>query len=102
MKETYQKVTGENGQSYIMLTSEDTELKSVLPWKGRVLYDMMKEQQPERFSQMKQSNELIPFLMKITKKYYDRMNHLIIDNGMMESEASEMEWPELTKAAGLS
>jgi lysyl-tRNA synthetase class II len=101
MKETYQQVTTENGQSYMMLTNEDTDLKSDLPWKGRVLYDMIKEQQPERFLQMKQSKELIPFLQKITAKYYDQMDKHIIDNGMMEIEADEMEWPQLTKAAGL-
>jgi hypothetical protein len=86
----------------MMVASGDTELKSTLPWKGRVIFDMLKEQQPERFLQMKQSNKLIPFLMKITKKYYDRMNHHITHNGMMETEAEEIEWPELTKAAGLS
>ena len=102
MKETYQKVTGENGQHYLMLTNEETELISELPWKGRVLYGMLKEQQQKRFLQMKESGELIPFLQKITKNYYDRMNHHIIDNGMMETEAEELEWPELTKAAGLS
>jgi hypothetical protein len=76
-------------------------LKSDLPWKGRVLYDMIKEQQPERFLQMKQSKELIPFLQKITEKYYAQMDKHIIGNGMMEIEADEMEWPQLTKAAGL-
>src|SRR5665647_440823 len=101
MKENYQKVAAENGQTYMMLTSEDTELKSDLPWKGRVLYDMLKEQQPERFLQMKDSQELIPFLQKITEKYYDQMTQHAL-NGMKEFEASEIEWPELIKAAGLS
>src|SRR5665213_1952368 len=102
MKENYQKVTGENDQDYLMLTNDETELISGLPWKGRILYEMLKEQQQKRFLQMKQSGELIPFLQKISKTYYNRMNHHIIDNGMIETEAEELEWPELTKAAGLS
>ena len=100
MKETYQKVTTENGQPYMMLTNEDTDLKSDLPWKGRVLYDMIKEQQPERFQQMKESGELIPFLQKVTAPYNERMTEHAL-NGMMETEAEEIEWQQLTKAAGL-
>jgi lysyl-tRNA synthetase class II len=100
MKENYQKVTTESGQPYMMLTNEDTDLKSDLPWKGRVLYDMIKEQQPERFQQMKQSDELIPFLQKITEPYCNNMRKHAL-SGMMEIEAEEIEWPQLTKAAGL-
>jgi hypothetical protein len=95
-------LTTETGQAFMMVSSEETKLKSELPWKGRVLYDMLKEQQPERFLQMKQSGELIPFLKRISQKYYDQMNHHIIDNGMIETEAEELEWPKLTMAAALS
>ena len=103
MKETYQKVTAENGQDYLMLTNEETNLISELPWKGQgTLRNVEGTTAKSDFYMMKQSGELIPFLQKITKNYYDRMNHHIIDNGMMETEAEEMEWPELTKAAGLS
>ena len=101
MKETYQKVTSENGQAYMMLTDGDTELKSVLSWKGRVIFDILKEQQPERFSRMKQSGELIPFLQKITREYYDLMNHYLTEDKMMETEAEEIAWPQVTKMAGL-
>src|SRR5690242_12508279 len=101
MKETYQKVTSENGQTYMMQSGEDTELKSALPWKGRVIFDMLKKQQPKRFLQMKQSKELIPFLQKITREYYNQMNHYVTENQLMETEAEEIVWPQLMKMAGL-
>ena len=100
MKETYKKVIGENGQTYMMLTDEDSELKSWLSWKGRVLYDMIKEQQPERFEEMKLSKRLIPFLEKITKPYNERMKAHAL-SGVSEFEAEELEWPQLVEAAGL-
>lgn len=95
------KVTATDGTRYMMKQTPESELKAALQnYKARQLFTMMQEQQPARFGEMILDNSLIPFLNQVTEEYYSSMKELIQD-GMNELDAAEVQWPELLKRAGL-
>jgi len=96
------KVTATDGTNYILKQTPETELKAALQnYKARQLFNMMQEQQPERFRAMRSDNSLVPFLNQVTEEYYSNMRALI-QEGMNEPDAAENQWPELLKKAGLT
>ena len=97
----YQKMEAESGQKFMILTEEDTELKMDLEnAKARQLYEMIKEQDPTRYQEMKENQTLVPFLNKITNYYHEQMR-IHISNGANLSQVEELESLNLIKAAGL-
>src|SRR5690625_5691691 len=102
MKETFQKVKGENGKTYILHIDEDTEITQELSAIGRVLFKMMKEQQPERLKEMREKGQVVHFLNKVAYGYDRRVQWKIQAEHMKIYEAEEMEWPRLMEEAGLN
>lgn len=100
MENQFTKVESITGQRYVMIENEDTELRSTLSWKGRQIYTLIKEQQPERFKEMKQDKTLVPFLEKISHQWFLNMREHQ-HNGMPRDVAEEIEWKNLIEAAGL-
>ncbi|HUZ57202.1 MAG TPA: hypothetical protein VMU83_00295 [Hanamia sp.] len=75
--------------------------ESRLSHTGRMIYDMIKEQQPERFKELKEEKKLIPMIERVTSKYNSRMKEYA-GQGVTEIEATELEWPILIQEAGLT
>jgi hypothetical protein len=96
----YITMKGLDGASYLMKTDKLLNMKAELTsWKARVLWEMLYEQQPERFYQMVLEQTLVPFLNEICSLYYQQMEEHLL-HGMTEPEASEIEWPLLLLKAG--
>src|SRR5690625_1835819 len=100
MKETFQKVKGENGKTYILHIDEDTEITQELSATADILFRMMKEQQPERLKEMREKGQVVHFLNEVAEGYDERVAWNIQAERMKIYEAKEMEWPRLMEEAG--
>ncbi len=90
-----------NKTKYALKQSEETRAKSRLnSYKARQLFEMLKQEQPERFCQMLKEGKLIPWLNDLSNQYLRKIQQQI-DKGMNEAEAAEIQWPLLIEQAGL-
>jgi hypothetical protein len=101
MNPGYQKIQTEDGKTYMLATSREDSLKAGLAgWLAMELYGLVKQTQPGRFARMVEEGTLVPFLNSLVEQYHQKMEaHL--QNGWMETEANEVEWWNLTIAAGI-
>jgi len=90
-----------NGQTYNVILNEETQLKMDLEsYTARLLYQQMKDQQPQRFKQLLKDKTLIPLLNRRAARYNEQMRIAIVHEGMKEYEAKDLYWPEHMSAIG--
>jgi len=104
MNKEYKKVESINGQKY-MMEPMDPDLDEgyyTMGWNGRKIYQLLKEQQPERFAEMQTDKTLIPFIEKHIHQWFLNMKEHAQNNGLQfRHEAEELEWNNLIEAVGL-
>jgi len=100
MKDQFKQVQSITGTRYFLATGEEMEERFELSWKGRMIYDLLKEQQPERFTEMQRDKTLLPFLQKITHQWFLNIKEHA-QNQVARDVAEELEWQNLVEAAGL-
>lgn len=90
-----------DGTKVMLDNSQEATFKMDLEnYKARQLYSLLKDEQPERFDQMKTEGTLIAYLNETTWPYYQLARELM-DQGMTVFQAEETAWQDLAQRAGL-
>ncbi|MDR2147260.1 MAG: hypothetical protein LBE91_12455 [Tannerella sp.] len=90
------------GTTYNVLLTDEAKMKMELEsYMARYLWEILKDQQPQRFQQMMNDQTLIPTLNQAANIYNEELNRLWWEQGIPIAEAKAQAWSNLVAMIGL-